>query len=310
LEEEPPQQQPEQKDEPEAALILLACGVGLATGAAIVGFNIAVHEIRDIIWDGQSLMASNRTLLRNIGESELWPKVVFPPLLGGLAVGALGLAIGGFDDKPAPKLGKGKGSGSASSSSSGGGSISDNGGSIDDTTRSSSGASTSAAWEQWQLQAGAVARPVSRAIAAAITLGTGACWLLLSPPLLLVLVVQRLLLLQAFARCCCCRLRSCRLPSPVCGGGMHRSAPRSTAACLFPAAAAGASLGPEGPSVDIGKSVAKGLGSSLRSKERHITALLAAGSGAGVAAGFNAPVAGGAWAGVGTRIYIHVVSCL
>ena len=63
-----------------------------------------------------------------------------------------------------------------------------------------------------------------------------------------------------------------------------------------PAAAAGASLGPEGPSVDIGKSVAKGLGSSLRSKERHITALLAAGSGAGVAAGFNAPVAGG-WGG-------------
>jgi hypothetical protein len=168
-EEDPPQQQPGQKDEPEAALILLACGVGLATGAAIVGFNVAVHEIRDIIWNGHSLMASNRTLLRNIGESELWPKVVFPPLLGGLAVGALGLAIGGYDDKPAPKLGKAKGAGSANPSS-----ISDNGGSIDDTTRSSSGASTSAAWEQWRLQAGAVARPVSRAIAAAITLGTGA----------------------------------------------------------------------------------------------------------------------------------------
>jgi H+/Cl- antiporter ClcA len=54
----------------------------------------------------------------------------------------------------------------------------------------------------------------------------------------------------------------------------------------------GASLGPEGPSVDIGKSVAQGLGSSLRSRQRHLTALIAAGSGAGVAAGFNAPISG------------------
>lgn len=54
----------------------------------------------------------------------------------------------------------------------------------------------------------------------------------------------------------------------------------------------GASLGPEGPSVDIGKSFAKGFSTTLRSKQRHLTSLIAAGAGAGVAAGFNAPIAG------------------
>ncbi|KAL4537154.1 hypothetical protein Ndes2437B_g08306 [Nannochloris sp. 'desiccata'] len=54
----------------------------------------------------------------------------------------------------------------------------------------------------------------------------------------------------------------------------------------------GASLGPEGPSVDIGRSVAKGLSSVLRDPQRQLTSLVAAGSGAGVAAGFNAPIAG------------------
>lgn len=44
----------------------------------------------------------------------------------------------------------------------------------------------------------------------------------------------------------------------------------------------GASLGPEGPSVDIGRSVARALGSVLRSKTRRLLPLIAAGSGAGV----------------------------
>ncbi len=43
----------------------------------------------------------------------------------------------------------------------------------------------------------------------------------------------------------------------------------------------GASLGPEGPSVDIGRSSARALGSLLRSKHRRLFPLLAAGSGAG-----------------------------
>jgi len=43
----------------------------------------------------------------------------------------------------------------------------------------------------------------------------------------------------------------------------------------------GASLGPEGPSVEIGKAFASGFGSLLRSKHRHVLSLMAAGSGAG-----------------------------
>ena len=43
----------------------------------------------------------------------------------------------------------------------------------------------------------------------------------------------------------------------------------------------GASLGPEGPSVEIGRSTARGLGELLRSKRRRLVPLLAAGSGAG-----------------------------
>ena len=54
----------------------------------------------------------------------------------------------------------------------------------------------------------------------------------------------------------------------------------------------GVSLGPEGPSVDIGLSIAKGLGSLYKIKRVHQIAILAAGAGAGVAAGFDAPIAG------------------
>ncbi len=52
----------------------------------------------------------------------------------------------------------------------------------------------------------------------------------------------------------------------------------------------GASLGPEGPSVDIGKSIASGFQSFL--PKQSLTALIAAGSAAGISAGFNAPISG------------------
>ncbi|KAG0599558.1 hypothetical protein M758_12G161400 [Ceratodon purpureus] len=54
----------------------------------------------------------------------------------------------------------------------------------------------------------------------------------------------------------------------------------------------GLSLGPEGPAVDIGKRWAHGFSNIMKnSKERRI-ALVAAGAAAGIASGFNAPVAG------------------
>src|SRR5919202_286660 len=54
----------------------------------------------------------------------------------------------------------------------------------------------------------------------------------------------------------------------------------------------GASLGPEGPSVEIGGNIGMLLGQVLQvSRERH-RLLLGAGAAAGLAAGFNAPIAG------------------
>ena len=52
----------------------------------------------------------------------------------------------------------------------------------------------------------------------------------------------------------------------------------------------GASLGPEGPSVDIGTSLASQFRRLI--PRRYATALLAAGSAAGISAGFNAPISG------------------
>lgn len=54
----------------------------------------------------------------------------------------------------------------------------------------------------------------------------------------------------------------------------------------------GASLGPEGPSVEIGTNCAALLFNSLRVSRRSKVPIIAAGSAAGLAAGFNAPIAG------------------
>jgi H+/Cl- antiporter ClcA/CBS domain-containing protein len=54
----------------------------------------------------------------------------------------------------------------------------------------------------------------------------------------------------------------------------------------------GASLGPEGPSVEIGAYVGSALGHSLKVSQERQRLLLGAGAAAGLAAGFNAPIAG------------------
>ncbi|XP_052207400.1 chloride channel protein CLC-f isoform X2 [Diospyros lotus] len=54
----------------------------------------------------------------------------------------------------------------------------------------------------------------------------------------------------------------------------------------------GCSLGPEGPSVDIGKSCAKGCSLMMENDRERKIALIAAGAAAGIASGFNAAVAG------------------
>ncbi|OVA04144.1 CBS domain [Macleaya cordata] len=54
----------------------------------------------------------------------------------------------------------------------------------------------------------------------------------------------------------------------------------------------GCSLGPEGPSVDIGKACANGCSEMMENNRERRIALVAAGSAAGIASGFNAAVAG------------------
>ncbi|PIN11869.1 Cl- channel CLC-3 and related proteins (CLC superfamily) [Handroanthus impetiginosus] len=54
----------------------------------------------------------------------------------------------------------------------------------------------------------------------------------------------------------------------------------------------GCSLGPEGPSVDIGKSCAQGFSVTMENNRERRIALVAAGAAAGIASGFNAAVAG------------------
>jgi H+/Cl- antiporter ClcA len=54
----------------------------------------------------------------------------------------------------------------------------------------------------------------------------------------------------------------------------------------------GASLGPEGPSVEIGANMGMFLGQALNASQERQRLLLGAGAAAGIAAGFNAPIAG------------------
>jgi H+/Cl- antiporter ClcA len=54
----------------------------------------------------------------------------------------------------------------------------------------------------------------------------------------------------------------------------------------------GASLGPEGPSVEIGANLGTLLGQALKASQERQRLLLGAGAAAGIAAGFNAPIAG------------------
>ncbi|HBC42464.1 MAG TPA: chloride channel protein [Pseudanabaena sp.] len=54
----------------------------------------------------------------------------------------------------------------------------------------------------------------------------------------------------------------------------------------------GASLGPEGPSVELGSNIGSILGQMLQFSSERIRLLIGAGGAAGLAAGFNAPIAG------------------
>ncbi|CAL8467610.1 g7148 [Coccomyxa elongata] len=247
-------------DEPEAAVLLVACAIGLATGSGVVLFNDVIHAIRHYAWQENPVEATHwGRWARQLPLTSAIPVLVAPPVVGGLVVGAL-RAVTNFDE-PLPSerseqqgksatnpLASNRSEFSSAPTEESRAALRDQTAAASTSGRGFQSASgrqegTAAkrdlnkAWQYpawlgpswgWQekVQARAVAAPVLRAMAAAITLGSGA------------------------------------------------------------------SLGPEGPSVDIGRSSARALGSLLRSKRRLLLPLVAAGSGAGVAAGFNAPISG------------------
>ncbi|KAL4530181.1 hypothetical protein Ndes2526A_g04910 [Nannochloris sp. 'desiccata'] len=208
----------DRESDPEIALILAAIAIGVVTGGSVVAFNDVIHYIRDAIWHGETLL-TGRELLAQFSEFELWPRIVFPPVLGGLFVGLLGLLTGGYADPP-PASTLPQESPSSLKNNSNSNNLGRNNDSSSSIVTSSDNTATSTseidiiAEEEWRRRIDLITRPVARSIAAAVTLGTGA------------------------------------------------------------------SLGPEGPSVDIGRSVAKGLSSVLRDPQRQLTSLVAAGSGA------------------------------
>ncbi|RDY12065.1 Chloride channel protein CLC-e, partial [Mucuna pruriens] len=166
--------------------IISSCLVGLLTGVAVVLFNYAVHEIRDLLWDG--IPDRGASWLREAPIQATWARVVLVPAFGGVIVSVLNLLRQRFDS----------------------------------SVQEDPFLKTPSAYLK------SASRPFLKAMAASVTLGTGN------------------------------------------------------------------SLGPEGPSVDIGTSIAKGLAPFFHNGKSsgRMLSLLAAGSAAGLSAGFNAAVAG------------------
>ncbi|PUZ55163.1 hypothetical protein GQ55_5G189900 [Panicum hallii var. hallii] len=157
---------------------LAACLVGLLTGVSVVLFNLSVHEIRDIFWDGIPLRGASWLREEPIGE--VWQRVIFVPVSGGAIVGGLNALRSSVKTNSNGPMSKIK----------------------------------------------SAIMPFLKAVAASFTLGTGN------------------------------------------------------------------SLGPEGPSVEIGSSIAKGFGNVFDLEGGKRLSLVAAGSAAGISSGFNAAVAG------------------
>lgn len=159
------------------AIIVAASVVGLFTGVTVVLFNLGIHEIRDLFWDGISYRGAS--WLREESIQNVWPRVILVPFCGGLVVTLLNLLRNAIMDSNIQNFGL-----------------------------------------------ASLSEPILKVAAACVTLGTGN------------------------------------------------------------------SLGPEGPSVEIGASVAKGVGALLDKSSAIELSLRAAGSAAGIASGFNAAVAG------------------
>ena len=80
----------------EVAVLLAACGVGIATGLGVVLLNDAVDAVRALAWAGAPLEATHwGRWARSLPLEAALPLVLLPPTAAGLAVGALRAAAGG-----------------------------------------------------------------------------------------------------------------------------------------------------------------------------------------------------------------------
>ena len=222
-------------DEDDTGKLLVACAIGLATGLGVALFNVAEHSTHDAVFIFSAFDPSRFQLE---GERQSGPaadtlfqavSAVTAPTAAGFLVTGLRFAAGGFEGEEVPRAPRWRGlrAGSPEDEDEDKGVV-DVEGLDTDADAEDEDKKDEAPGPEGPLRR--AFKPVLKAAAAVVTLGSGA------------------------------------------------------------------SLGPEGPSVEIGASVAGGVSelanmtSSAKTAQR--LGLIAAGSAAGISAGFGAPIAG------------------
>ena len=228
-------------------------------GAGVVVFNNVIHEIRSSLWHSTPSDATSWAYwARDLPISARWNSLLLPPVLGGLAVGLLRKVSGGFDNPPDEQQ--------------------------QQHSQTTSTSTTTASSSEQKPQNNSRAAATSRA-SAARTQERSASAPSTSTPDTDFETVSRLSSSQEASTSGGSTLWS--LPWVTSGSRSLKQRLLRVIRPLLKATAAaitlgtGNSLGPEGPSVEIGRAAARGLGNVLKSKQRRLLSLVAAGSGAG-----------------------------
>lgn len=227
----------------------------------MVIFNNVIHELRSSIWH---ITLSDATgwdyWARDLPISARWSTLLLPPALGGLAVGLLRKVSGGFENPPnEPQKQQHQQSEVSTNSQTAAATPSQNpqqnsrAQPPQDAAATQTRASTLSAPDTSTSDSDADSARISSSQEAS-TSGSSTVW---SLP-------------WGTSGSRGLRLRLLRVMRPVLKAG--------AAAITL---GTGNSLGPEGPSVEIGRAAARGLGTVLKSKQRRLLSLVAAGSGAG-----------------------------
>lgn len=230
----------------------------------MVIFNNIIHDIRDFVWPNTPVNNANWVYwARDLPLSERWVTLLLPPASGGLAVGLLRYFSGGFENPPSgqqqqtdQKLPKADGLPVQPSAALAPGQDTDSSAQAPPPPSSSPSQSKAAVFSNSADSSGdnssnnrTNARVKSNSEAS--TSSTPTLWSLTPGS-------------ASFQ-----------------GGVLSVTRPLLKAAAAAITLGTGNSLGPEGPSVEIGRAAARGLGTVLKSKQRRLLSLVAAGSGAG-----------------------------